>query len=308
LSLSYAAGDGPPSVFVKMPGRLLHRLALVALGALATEARLADSGATLPLEHPRPFAAGINQARLAAVVVMDDVAVRGGRPNDATTALSPDEVASGLEGLARLHAAFWGRPVPASLAFLRPWILSGRLAPVSAASLGWAWRRLERVGRAGLIPAGLGPLVLERQFRHSTALTASGPQTVLHGDPHPGNTYTLPDGRLGFYDWQLVRLGRWSHDVGYFVVGSLSVEDRRNHEEPLLRTYLAGLAAAGVEGLAFDEAWRWYRASPAFGLATWMHTLGAGSFQPLDVCLATVERFATAYADLDTGRTVVATG
>jgi aminoglycoside phosphotransferase (APT) family kinase protein len=34
-----------------------------------------------------------------------------------------------------------------------------------------------------------------------------GPQTLLHGDPHPGDTYGLPDGTTGFYDWQLARLG-----------------------------------------------------------------------------------------------------
>src|ERR1700677_386897 len=58
VQLSYAEGTGPSSVFVKGQGRMLHRLALTALGALAAEARLADSGVRLPLEHPAPYAAG----------------------------------------------------------------------------------------------------------------------------------------------------------------------------------------------------------------------------------------------------------
>jgi hypothetical protein len=34
-----------------------------------------------------------------------------------------------------------------------------------------------------------------------------------------------------------------------------------------------------------------------FGLGTWLHTLSGGGFQPVEVCLATIERFASAYAD-----------
>ena len=50
------------------------------------------------------------------------------------------------------------------------------------------------------------------------SLSAS-PQTYLHGDPHIGNTYVLPDDEIGFLDWQVVRRGNWSVDVGYFYRG-----------------------------------------------------------------------------------------
>jgi hypothetical protein len=33
-----------------------------------------------------------------------------------------------------------------------------------------------------------------------------------------------------------------------------------------------------------------------------LHTLSAGSFQPLDTCLATIRRYSAAYADLETAR------
>src|SRR5919204_96471 len=105
--------------------------------------------------------------------------------------------------------------------------------------------------------------MLERQFRASAALAAAGPQTVLHGDPHPGNTYALPGDRTGFYDWQLIRTGNWSHDVGYFLAGSLSVADRREHERELLGGYLGALREAGADPPPLDHAWQRYRASPA---------------------------------------------
>lgn len=306
VRLWYRNGDGPSSVFVKIHGRMLHRLALVALRAWRAEALLAASGAELPLEHPQFYAAATDSSRIACIVVMEDITNRDGRPNDATTALSPDEVADGLAGLAKMHGAFWGRTLPPSLGFLAPWRLGKTWAPISRASLAHGLRRLRKSGFEHLIPRHVSAGSLEKQFRSTAALAQSGPQTVLHGDPHPGNTYGLPGNRTGFYDWQLVRKGDWGNDVGYFLAGSVKVDDRRAHERDLLSGYLDGARSAGASPLSFDAAWERYRATPAFGLATWMHTYSAGSFQPDGVSLATIERFSAAYDDLETHRSIAA--
>jgi Ser/Thr protein kinase RdoA (MazF antagonist) len=298
VELAYAAGTGPAAVFVKIHGRPMHRSALVALGALTTEARLAASGVELPLPSPQWYAAAIDRSRLRTLVVMADVTDDGGRPNSALSALSVDAVRSGLAGLARLHAAYWDSPLPASLGFLRPWRLRAHWAPVSGASLAAGLAKLRRSPKLHALADGLGARRLEAQFRHSAAAAATGPLTVLHGDPHPGNTYALPGDATGLYDWQLARIGSWSHDVGYFVASSLGVDDRRAHERSLLDGYLDALRDAGVRHAPTSgAAWDRYRATPAYGLATWLHTLAAGSFQPQDVCLATIERFAAAYDD-----------
>ena len=34
---------------------------------------------------------------------------------------------------------------------------------------------------------------------------AAAPATLLHGDPHIGNTYVLPGDEVGFLDWQVLR-------------------------------------------------------------------------------------------------------
>lgn len=308
VRLTYAHGEGPPSVFVKAPGRLPNRLALAALGAVTAEARLAASGVELPLLRPQPYAAGIDGWRLAAVVVMDDVVADGGRPNDGITSLGVAEVRSGLEGLARLHAAWWGRALPRTLRFLRPWRLGRAWGAVSRANLGRGLRRMEEALGPSAVPAGLDAGTLGRQFRHSAVLAAQGPRALLHGDPHPGNTYRSADGRTGFLDWQLVRTGHWSHDVGYFLIGSLDVADRRRQERHLLAGYLDELGRAGVTAPSWESAWARYRAAPAFGLATWVHTLTFGTFQPVAVSVATLRRFAAAYEDLETARSVAAGG
>src|SRR5690349_11586372 len=72
VRLTYREGDGPTSVFVKIQGRTIHRLALWVLRAWATEAQFAQSTASRPLEYPKPYAAAINRHRLGTIVVMDD--------------------------------------------------------------------------------------------------------------------------------------------------------------------------------------------------------------------------------------------
>ncbi|WP_307838644.1 MULTISPECIES: phosphotransferase [unclassified Frankia] len=297
VRLRYASGAGPERVFVKREGRMFNRLALTALGAREAESRLVASGLALPLEHPAFYAAAVDRRRLAAVTVMEDVTLRGARPNDATVALDVDQVRTGLLGLARMHAAYWGGPLPDQLAFVRPWQVGRVWAPVSWTSLARALRLLRTGGHGRLIPPGVDAGVVERGFRGWATIAAKHPRTLLHGDPHLANTYALPSGVTGFYDWQLIRTGNWSHDVGYFLVSSLSTADRRDHERDLLADYLTELAGQGAPAPDFAEAWALYRQTPVFGLGTWLHTLSGGGFQPLDVCLAVVERFATAHAD-----------
>lgn len=296
-------GRGPSSVFVKGAGRRAHRVALLAAGALGTEARLADAGVRFPLEHPAFYGGGVDRLRAACVVVTEDLVAAGGTPNDGRTPLSVEAVRSGLHGLASLHAAYWGRPLPAQVGYLRPWRLGPALGAVSVVSLARGLSRADRVLGAPLhLPQGIGPRTLGEQFRRGAVLAASPPCTLLHGDPHPGNTYVTAEGRTGFFDWQLARLGHWSHDVGYFIVGSLAVADRRRSERELLSFYLDALGESGVRAPAFEPAWDRYRATPAFGLATWLHTLSFGNLQPVDVCTATIHRFLSAYRDLADAR------
>ncbi|MGH9088559.1 MAG: phosphotransferase, partial [Acidimicrobiales bacterium] len=178
-------------------------------------------------------------------------------------------------------------------------------ALVSVANLARGLHRLEELAPA-MAPRDLGAAGLGRQFRRHSLLAASGDQTLLHGDAHPGNTYVTAGGDVGFLDWQLARTGHWSHDVGYFLVGSLDVADRRRHERNLLAGYLDELGRSGVVAPSWESAWARYRAAPAFGLATWVHTLSFGTFQPVGVCVATIRRYAAAYEDLDTARSTVA--
>ena len=299
------AGSGPASVFVKAPGRPLHRLALLALGAVGAEARLAASGAPLPVEHPLPYAAGVDVRRLAAVVVMDDVTSSGGIPNDATVGLAPAEVLSGLEGLARLHAEYWDRPLPRSLGFVRPWRLGRARAPVSAADLERAVRRLERIGLGNVLPGSQG------------AVHWSSSSVAACYSPPPGRSHSCTATLIRATPTAspAVRPGSTTGNCSDAATGPMT---SATSWPGASTSRTAGRTSMGFSGPTcsrcgrrgstprIDDAWRRYRATPAFGLGTWMHTLAAGSFQSADVSVAMVTRFAHAYRDLDTARSLVA--
>jgi aminoglycoside phosphotransferase (APT) family kinase protein len=74
----------------------------------------------------------------------------------------------------------------------------------------------------------------------------------------------LPDGVVGFLDWQVARRGNFSLDLGYFLQGAITTDDRRRHERALLEEYRNALAVPDAEMPSLDEIWLRYRASAAY--------------------------------------------
>jgi hypothetical protein len=298
FGVSYEAGSGPGVVFAKAEGD--YRQAHALNGNMFNEPDLFASGAPLPVDHPLAYQVLIDRPGLDYVIVMEDVTQRGADPRDATRPMTVDQVANGLQGLARLHSEYWGFSglTHPRLAWVQTW----------AATDGFAAGLIDRV------PAGLerGASVLPDEVRRldTRAIVdlwarcvdslARDPVTLLHADPHVGNTYVLPNEDIGFLDWQVLRRGNWSQDVGYFLISALTVQDRRGSEAELIETYRRSLDVPNERRPAADEAWLRYRASPGYGLAVWLATLGSDTAQRREVCLALCERYAAAFVELGT--------
>ena len=67
------------------------------------------------------------------------------------------------------------------------------------------------------------------------------------------------DGTCTVVDWQTLGLGPAMRDAAYFIGGALPVEERRAHEESLLRAYHDELLAQGVAGFSWEQCWEEYR-------------------------------------------------
>jgi Phosphotransferase enzyme family len=301
LALTYSAGTGPATVFAKAVDP--DHADLVALtSGLYHEPRLFSSGIVLPLDHPAVYSAIIDEDRRDFLMIMEDVVARGADPRDSTRPMTIDQVANGVRGLARMHSAYWERiDSNPALDWVEPFVA---FAGLEYAPLHIAHERLGDTVPREILGLSGTELFVDIWARYIATLTTS-PQTLLHGDPHIGNTYVLPDDQVGFLDWQMLRRGNWSLDLGYFLQGALTIEDRRRGERELLQEYRGALELPADAKPSADAVWLRYRASVAHGLAIWMATLSGGdAWQRAEICLALAQRYAAAFIDLDT-RTAV---
>jgi len=226
FALTYGEGSGPETVFLKAHAAA-NREAHLKNNNLWNEAHLFASGEPIPVDHPFCYKSIIDVEGLDFLLVMEDIKLRGADPRDATRPMTVKQVANGLRGLARLHSHYWG--------------LSGETNPNFRWIHTWepteGWQVILRaavpIGLASgkeMIPDSLGQFtadeVAKNWVRYVSTLSRD-PVTLVHGDTHIGNTYVLPNDEVGFLDWQVVRRGRWSLDVGHFLISALTKEDRR---------------------------------------------------------------------------------
>ena len=237
----------------------------------------------------QPVYAEVDPVTQANVVVTRDVLGSGAAFLNARSGYTADQVASSLEELAVLHASTWLHPV-GSASWLTPRFSSYTVAR-GAADI--ATNFDGPIG--GRVPAAVrhaDGLYEAYKIVAADAAKAS-PWCVIHGDPHIGNIFLDGDGRPCFVDWQLVQRGPWYLDVGYHLASSLTVEDRRRHEDHLVAHYLDRMAAAGVEVPSTRDAWRRLRRGFLHGFYLWAITL---KVEPAITC-ELLERLGTAVDD-----------
>ena len=94
---------------------------------------------------------------------------------------------------------------------------------------------------------------------------ASPPFRLLHGDYRLDNLMFGPQGVVAV-DWQTVGHGPPVSDVSYFCGASLLTDDRRRHEEGLVRAYHALLQERTGGLLTWERCWADYRLHAVAGL------------------------------------------
>jgi hypothetical protein len=95
------------------------------------------------------------------------------------------------------------------------------------------------------------------------------PFSIVHGDYRLDNLLFGKPGSprpLTVVDWQTVSWGQPLLDASYFLGAGLSVEDRRAHEEALLREYHEALRTLGVGDFEWERCWEEYRRQAFHGV------------------------------------------
>jgi Ecdysteroid kinase-like family len=232
--------------------------------------------------------AEVDADRQQAIIILDDLLAAGARFCDAREPLNPDQVAAALELLAGWHAH---TGLAASWLDREPYIramIDGLFNP-----LHWD---------AYIVQTTSGPAVelladrdrIHRAFIAGWAIEDARPTTFVHGDANLTNVYLDAANAPRFLDWQFASRSDPYQDVTLFMIGALSIDDRRAHEEALLRGYLA---ARGPGAETWDDAWDAYRRHPLHGA---MYALTPEEMQPASIRSALTDRFAQAALDHDT--------
>lgn len=235
------------------------------------------------------------------IVVMEDLGAAAGRFGNSADHLGVDGVAKGLESLALLHGALWDSPLlPA-----QTWLQTSMDTGVDTEQVLRNWHyialNLAKPSYQAFLPHWVveTPELLAHAYDHLAefARTQPGPHCLVHGDSHQGNSFLRADGERVWHDWQLVRQGQPWRDLSYFMIGALTIAERRSSAHELIRHYREALKSTGArdvpdQGTAWDRFRRW----PVYGMQAWLGNVdqwGQGG-------LHMVERFFAAAEDLET--------
>lgn len=300
LKVTWEKGDLPSAIFAKLPPTdPIQRAMAVETGMGAREARFyRELAGEVPVRVPRPILSLWTQDRRAYIMLLEDLASSGCTFPDFVSGADLGLVRSAIEGLARLHAAFWESPrFEQDLTWIKP-AMHSEMGPKLVAT------GVEAFGADQ--PEHFHDMA-QVYTQHGAAvagLLAAGPQTLMHGDPHLGNQF-VDGGEAGFLDWAVVSRGPGLRDVAYFMSNSIDTDLRRAEERALLHRYLDVLAAAGAPAPGFDAAWDAYRCLVASGWVAAVATYAAGArMQSLAVGRRAVARANAAIGDLGTATVI----
>jgi Phosphotransferase enzyme family len=260
-------------------------------GTIASEARFyRDLAPRLGIRRPRTPYVAVDPETDSSIIVMEDVVANGGLFMNPHRTFPVAVARESVSQLAQLHGSTWDLASVSDQKWLGGRsVVGGMYDPDKLQTL------LDD-GRADGYPAELrsGQALFDALQVHARFPTTC----VLHGDPHTGNVYLDPDDHPCFFDWESITTGNWAQDVAYHLGTVLSIDDRRAHEQELVRLYLSDLAANGGPSIDFEEGYELYRRSFSHGYFFWVITVIRGR----DEVLAHMPRLAAALKDHDTYR------
>ncbi|GAA5054225.1 aminoglycoside phosphotransferase family protein [Nocardia callitridis] len=293
----------PTELFAKTTTAFSQRILLGGGKMIEGETRFfRDFRPLVEMEAPIGYWGAADPGSWRSIALMEDIAAtRGAVFSEPNAPIGRDQIEDLVRNLARLHRTFWQHPAISVLNdpnyMLQAYLAAIDMKKRCAVGL----RRAEEVVPEAL--HGQSERLWRGVERALDIATTDLPPTLLHGDPHIGQTYRTADGRMGFVDWQVVMRGGWAHDFAYTVNSGCEPEDRRAWDHDLLKAYLDELGDLDGAAPSFDEAWLTYRRQSLFAYAAWAFTIGRATYQPKmqseQTCLTLLQRITTAIDDHD---------
>lgn len=255
LSYKNSAPEGAPASLVgKFPSSdPTSRETAINFGNYIREVRFyRELARSAGIATPQVFFAAVDEQSHDFTLMMEDLALA--QPGDQLRGVSVKEAGLVLDEAAKLHASHWGDDVWDEAS----WLFEVRGGPqyVTQDLVRQLWLAfLDRYSdRVTPEMAHIGQVISTRYDQFSKGYV--GPRCLIHNDFRPDNMMFVEDIRqssVTVVDWQSIGYGCCMADVSYFLGGALSAEDRRQHEETLLKRYHKGLTSRGVENYSFER-------------------------------------------------------
>jgi hypothetical protein len=258
LTVSYEgdAGDLPSNMVVKFPSPYPQTKDIAQFyGFYRTEVECYRQAATegLGVRMPHAFVASVSDDDRDTVLIIEDLSHL--RMADQIVGASVADAEQIMDAAAALHAKWWGAATLDSLPWLRP--VNNPAYKAGQQQYEQVWPMfVERYGDV-VAPGSLG--IGERHGSQVADrydwLVANRPLTFGHTDLRLDNVFfDDDDGSAVIIDWQLCVRTIGAQDVSYFLVQSMTIDDRQRHGETLLRRWHEGLLDRGVSDYSWDDA------------------------------------------------------
>jgi hypothetical protein len=253
------APAAPPTFVIKLPSKDEgSRMAGQSMGIYDVEVNFyKDFAPKLPMRTPACHFSGIAENKVDFVLVLEDVSPA--RQGDQMEGCSIEQARLAVTEVTKLHVPFLNDPILRST----PWLNRGGESAAAFRQLmkgfyqGFCGRYADRI-EDDVIAMG------ERYYADIDiyAEPVIEPFSLVHTDYRLDNMlFATPEGGppITVVDWQTVSCGSPLADVSYFIGAGLHEEERRAHEEELVRLYHDTMLASDVTDFSWDACWEQYR-------------------------------------------------
>lgn len=260
LTYETASPDAPTTVVGKFPSDGEESRATgIALWNYLREVKFYNElQARARIATPTCYFADVNEETHDFVLIMGDLSPA--EQGDQLAGVTLEQTRLVAAEAARLHAAYWN---DASLND-KPWVMETDNAPQSIPPemFPLIWDQfVERYGdRVTQDARNIGKR-LSTNMEAYGELRHGGARTLIHSDFRPDNMLFASEkggAPITVVDWQSFAYGPPAADLGYFVAGALTPEQRRTHEDEIIALYKAELAAQGIPDYPDEELRRHY--------------------------------------------------
>lgn len=263
LTIGYAgdAGGLPSTMIAKLPSPYeANRQQMQTFRYYVREALFyRDVAPRAGVRVPRCYWSAIDFENNLSALLLEDLGHL--EVSDQIAGMTPEHAERAVRAVAALHAKWWQSPSLDELEWMD--YGNGPITMQAVPLFHYAWPLFLANGFENLLTPDQIALGERVRDTFETLLNDFGgePRTICHTDFRSENMFFGAPGSdddVVLLDWQLTTRSGGLYDVAYMLAQSLTVEDRRAHEERLLRVYHECLTSHGVD-MAFEDVLDYYR-------------------------------------------------